>query len=90
MGQNIQKWTNENLRNIDLKEFELKWSNLTKPYHFLFFKGYVPQILLCPFLNTLSQIKPDQASLIIDHNILELYYVLVQVRVATSKAKFDI
>ena len=27
-----------------------------RPYHFIFFKGYLPQILLGPFLNTLSHI----------------------------------
>ena len=44
----------------------LKWDKLFKngpikicggrPYHVKFFKGYLPQILLSPFLNTLSQI----------------------------------
>ena len=29
---------------------------LSRPYHFKFFKGCLPQILLGPFLNTLSQI----------------------------------
>ena len=29
---------------------------LGRPYHFKIFKGYLPQILLGPFLNTLTQI----------------------------------
>ena len=29
---------------------------LSRPYHFKFFKGCLPQILLGPFLNTLNQI----------------------------------
>ena len=51
-----------------------------------------PQNLLCLFVNTLSQIKPDQPTLIynLGHNILEVYYVLVQVQFATSKTKLDI
>ena len=35
------------------------WSNLvylSRPYHFKFFKGCLPQILLGPFLNTLTHI----------------------------------
>ena len=32
---------------------------LGRPYHFHFFKGCLPQILLGPFLNTLSQILVD-------------------------------
>ena len=30
--------------------------SLSRPYHFKFLKGCLPQILLCPFLNTLSHI----------------------------------
>ena len=35
---------------------------LSRPYHFIFFKGCLPQILLCPVWNTLSQIfyQPGQ------------------------------
>ena len=29
--------------------------SLYRPYHFKFFKGYLPQILFAPFLNTLTQ-----------------------------------
>ena len=43
------------------KKFEVIWSALEdhiiclrRPYHFKFFKGYLPQILLGPFLSTLS------------------------------------
>ena len=32
------------------------WSALCRPYPFKFCKGCLPQILLSPFLNTLSQI----------------------------------
>ena len=31
---------------------------LNLPYHFKFFKGYLPQIWLGPFLNPLSQMWP--------------------------------
>ena len=31
--------------------------SLGRPYHFKFFKGCLPQILLGPFLNTLSHVK---------------------------------
>ena len=37
-----------------LKEFEGVWPALGKPYPFKFFKGCLPQILLGPFLNTLT------------------------------------
>ena len=47
-----------------LKKFEVIWSVLSKPYHFKFFKGSLPQILLGPFLNTLAHIKvPCQTSM---------------------------
>ena len=32
---------------------------LGRPYHFKFYKGRLSQILLCSFLNTLTQIKLD-------------------------------
>ena len=32
---------------------------LNGPYYFKFFKGYLPQILLGPFFNTLSYLLPD-------------------------------
>ena len=38
----------------------LKWYDLpkqTRPYHFKFFKGCLPKILLGPFLNTLTQLS---------------------------------
>ena len=34
---------------------------LGTPYHFKFFKGYLPQILIGPFLNTLSHMSFDFA-----------------------------
>ena len=39
-----------------LKKLEVIWSVvcLSKPYYFEFFKGSPPQILLGPFLNTLT------------------------------------
>ena len=50
MGQGIQEWTKQNLWKTAFKKFEAIWS----AYHFKFFKGCLPQILLGPFLNTLS------------------------------------
>ena len=35
---------------------------LRRPYHFTFFKGCLPQILLGPFLNVLPHLKPYQTS----------------------------
>ena len=49
MCQNIQEWTKSNLWKIAFKKFG-------RPYHFKFFKGCLPQILLGLFLNTLSRI----------------------------------
>ena len=37
------------------KKFQGGWSAWSKPYSFKFFKCCLPQILLRPFLNTLSQ-----------------------------------
>ena len=39
-----------------LKKFEGVWSALSRPYPFKFFKGCLLQILLGPFLNTLSHL----------------------------------
>ena len=39
------------------KKFEGVWSASSRPYHFKYFKGGLPQILLGPFLNTLSHIN---------------------------------
>ena len=38
---------------------------LSRPYHFKFFKGCLPQILLGPFLNTLTQIILSSLALFI-------------------------
>ena len=46
MIQRIQEWTKKNFWNTPFN----------RPYHFNFFKGCIPQILLGPFWNTLSQI----------------------------------
>ena len=39
------------------KNFEAIWVYLNRPYHFKFFKDCLAQILLSPFLNTLSHIN---------------------------------
>ena len=39
------------------KKFEGAWSASSRPYHFKYFKGCLPQILFGPFLNTLSHIN---------------------------------
>ena len=33
--------------------------DISRPYHFKFFKGCHPQILLRPFLNTLTHVSSD-------------------------------
>ena len=45
------------------KKVVLSNNCLSRPYYFKVFKGCLPQILLCPFLNTLSQIFTKVASL---------------------------
>ena len=67
MGQNIEEWTKSNLWKTALKKFEGIYiyniiyigrqtdrQRLIDP--FKSFKECLPQILLLPFLNTLSQI----------------------------------
>ena len=39
----------------NLEKIEVIWS-ASRPYHFKFFKGCLPQILLRPFLDTVSSI----------------------------------
>ena len=51
MGQSVQEWTKYYLWKTAFKIFEGIWSASLK-----FFKGCLPQILLGPFLNTLSPI----------------------------------
>ena len=56
MGQGIQDWTKKNLWKTACKKF---WSDIVwlgRWYHLKFFKSYLPQILLDPFLNTWTQI----------------------------------
>ena len=53
MGQSIQEWTKQNLWKTAFKN--LKEYALGRPYTFKFFEGCLSQILLGPFLNTLSQ-----------------------------------
>ena len=54
MEQSFQEWTKQNLWKTAFKKFERVWSALGRPYPFKFFKVCLPQILLGPFLNTLS------------------------------------
>ena len=49
MGQSIQNEPSKIYGRQPLK-------NLRRPYHFKIFKGCLPQILLGPFLNTLTNI----------------------------------
>ena len=56
MGKSIQEWTDLNLWKTAFEKFEGVWSALGRPYPFKFFKDCLPQILLGPFLNTLSHI----------------------------------
>ena len=60
MEQSIQEWTKQRLWKtaINLKEHGLlKHTISLRLYPFKFFKGWLPQILLGPFLNTLSHMK---------------------------------
>ena len=57
LGQVIQEWIKENLWKTNFNKI---WSDLVCPsrrYHFSFFKGCLPQILLGPFLNTLPHLN---------------------------------
>ena len=56
MGQSIQKWIKLNLWKTAFKKFEGIWCASSRSYSFKMFKGCLPQILLGPFLNTLSQV----------------------------------
>ena len=50
----------------------LNWHGLlNRPYHFKFFKGCLPQILLDPFLNTLSQMQLHNQRCNINKNMTE-------------------
>ena len=57
MRQSIQEWTKQNLWKTAFKKFDGIWSALSRPYSFKFFKGCLPQILLGPFLNTLTHVS---------------------------------
>ena len=79
MRQYIQEWTKENLWKAAFKKFEVIWSALVclgKPYHFTFFKGCLPQILLSPFLNTLCHVFPKTENICFSskHLILLTYF----------------
>ena len=56
LRKSIWKWTKENLWKTAFKKFEGVSSALGRPYPFKFFKGCLPQILLGPFLNNLTQL----------------------------------
>ena len=56
MRQNIQEWTKQNLWETAFKKFEEIMSVLTDISLQISYKGCLPQVLLGPFLNTLSQI----------------------------------
>ena len=47
---------------------------LSRPYHFKFFKDYLAQILLGPFLNILSQIR-EQVNTIIHVQLLKIMWI---------------
>ena len=79
MRQYIQEWTKENLWKAAFKKFEVIWSALVclgKPYHFTFFKGCLPQIILSPFLNTLCHVFPKTENICFSskHLILLTYF----------------
>ena len=61
MAQGIQEWTKQNLwktvfKIAGLRPAILLKKTLSRPYHFNFFKDCLPQILLGPFLTTLTHI----------------------------------
>ena len=58
MGQGIQESTKKYLYVEDnLLKILSDMVYVSRPYHFKFFKGCLPQILIDPFLNTLIQIN---------------------------------
>ena len=50
---------------------------LSRPYHFKFFKGCLPQILLGPFLNTLSHMIGSYHALVITSNIFICWFIAI-------------
>ena len=50
----------------------LKKRWLSRPYPFKFFKGYLPQTLLCPFWNTLSQVLIQAMMALIPYDNLDI------------------
>ena len=60
------------MRKTAFKKFALKC--LCRPYPFKIFKGCLPQILLGPFLSTLSHIKLKKNFLLIFSNIIWLLF----------------
>ena len=56
----IAVWTKNLLASLWVKLFKNRPAKLGlgRPYHFKFFKGYLPQILLGPFFNTLTHKIP--------------------------------
>ena len=53
MGQSIQDLWKTVFKNL----WKTAFNRLSIPFPFKFFKGCLPQILLSPLLNTLSQMK---------------------------------
>ena len=50
---------------------------LSRPYHFKFFKGCLPQILLGPFLNTLSHMIGSYHASVITSNIFICWFIAI-------------
>ena len=64
-----------------LKNFEGIWSTLGRLFPFKFFKGFLPQILFGPFLNTLSHIYQHTVSdYLLDINSLLQYNKVIENR----------
>ena len=73
----------------DSLKFEGVWPDLARPYPFRSFKGYLPQILFGPFLNTLTQITVTNIS----NNTAKQYYRITQTNkfliIAKKKKQFS-
>ena len=60
------------MRETAFKKFERVWSALGRSYTFISFKGCLPQILLGPFLNTLTHIFYIEAHALLRHPLLHI------------------
>ena len=76
----MTEWTLESLMNLWGKVFKNGpskiWGRQPLPYHFKLFKGCLPQILLGPFLNTLSHLCLYFESV---KNIIRLFNVSLRI-----------